>query len=254
MENSLRQIIFEIRKWIKYQIYWPLSRGEWVLGRHACLGYDVIKHHPGPVKLLNFQKARVDYFIAILEGQKCQTKFRQVKEHLKRGDILPLLAELQFLNSIPNKSPKYILMDSYSELTDQLFEHKKGGWWFLANYSDIRVTNNFNLNYKIKGLLDLQALSGLYEKLFDHLSSKYKNVPIIFMHFPKKLEARGLFTDRHDMIKTAIHDIQSKFPNLHNIHIDESEVTYSDIDEFPYHFNDETYKIFYEKIKNLNII
>ena len=97
---------------------------------------------------------------------------------------------------------KYKFWD-FSNSYQRFFNHEKK-WSFYANYSDINHSLEFKSKFKAKGLLDQNSLIDQYHKFFNYFRNNYGNVPIIFMHFPVKLDNREKFKLRHQKIKEAI--------------------------------------------------
>lgn len=142
-----------------------------------------------------------------------------------------------------------LFMDSYSELTDQKFFNYEKKWSFYANYSNINHSLEFKSKFKAEGLLDQTSLIDQYHQFFSYFRNTYGNVPIIFMHFPVKLDSREKFKIRHQKIKEAIEEIKFEFMPFYSLEADDKIVDFpketpSELRGFPYHFNEETYMNF----------
>jgi hypothetical protein len=180
---------------IRHRLRWRFTRKEWFLGRHACLGYDSLSLLSKVPKGLNFQKGRVDLLLSLLLQPNSKPKASALKNFMQRKDILPLIKQLEFFDSLPRKAPKFILMDSLAELIDQLFRNKREYWAFVCAYGDINYTPQFETEFESCGLLALDVLEDHYTQLFDAFSTRWGAVPILFLHFPIALEHRQLYID-----------------------------------------------------------
>jgi hypothetical protein len=222
-----------------YALYFH-SKKEYILSRTACLGNDSMKIAFKEYKIINNQKSRIDYISSILCNEnKIKFSFK-INNLLNRSDIYELYIQQVFNKWSLKRSPNCIVFDSYSELTDQKFVSKSNFKInFFTNYTDLN--KSFQKEFVCEGLLNVEELFNHYLEVFNILSYKYPNVPIIFIHFPKKLETRNKFIKRHDDIKNAIISIKQKIKNFHIIDIPESIVNFNEKDSFPYHFSDETY-------------
>jgi len=240
---------------IKYREFFK-KRGNWVAGRVACLGQDVLLLLDLKDNLVNIQKGRIDYIIDLSKNKKIQPKIVAVESILKNKSVITFIEQQIFIPWFSKKPPLFFLIDSYSELTDQLFEHKIKKWKFCSNYNDLLHDNYFHDNYNSKGLLDTNHLIKIYKDFFFLFRKSYKNVPIIFLHFPVKLDNRERFKLRYIEIKKAIDILAKEFTNFHIIEVDENIVDWPEIksigmENFPYHFNKETYINFASQIKRI---
>lgn len=234
---------------IRHRLRWRFTHKEWFLGRHACLGYDSLSLLQKVPKGLNFQKGRVDILLSLLDGSSPKPRAYTLKELMQRKDILPLIKQLEFFNSLPKKAPKFIFMDSFAELTDQLFRNKRDRWLFACAYSDIKHVPEFENHFESCGLLDLESLEDDYSQLFKSFEVRWGVVPILFLHFPIALECRQPYIDRYKAIIHVIERLEKRFPNLQSIRIDESEVSWpnstsEELRNFPYHYDSRTYEKF----------
>ena len=234
---------------IRHRLRLRFTRKEWFLGRHACLGYDSLSLMAKVPKGLNFQKGRVDILVSLLHKQRSKPRASNLRGFMQRPDILPLIKQLEFFDSLPKKAPKFIFMDSFAELTDQLFRHKRDGWLFACAYSDVQHIPEFEDAFESCGLLATEELEERYIQLFESFAARWGTVPILFLHFPIALEQRQLYLDRYQAIIEVIDKLTKRFPSLLPIRIDESEVAWPDLaseelKNFPYHYDPKTYAKF----------
>ena len=138
-------------------------------------------------------------------------------------------------------------MDSFSELTDQLFVHKKEGWAFCSHYSDIEHSSDFDDEFECRGLLSLESLEQSYREYFDWLVTAYPNTQVIFINFPASLDGRDVFKRRAEEIGRVIDLIAREYDCIHVLSVDASDVVHADGDSFPYHFGKITNMAFVTK-------
>ena len=234
-----------------------VKKGNWIMGRVACLGQDVYKLTNSSIPLINYQKARVDYINDISNDSNSKVKTIKVNQFIKRKDIRNLILQQEIFDFF-QKPPKALYMDSYSELTDQRFEEKIKKWAFNANFSDINHNKDFNGKFKSLGLLSESDLLDSYNSFFKTFRRKYGSVPIIFIHFPVKLDVREKFKLRYIEIKNAIDILKNEFQPFYSLEVDEYVVDWpeeysSENEKFPYHYNKKTYEYLSNEINKLGI-
>jgi hypothetical protein len=225
-----------------------------VWGRVACLGKDTFDLFKNDEILYNNQKGRIDYLSErFVSGLKIKPSYRNLK-YIKRKDIRRLIIE-QFYSSVNfTNEPVLLLMDSYSELTDQKFiDKEESSSFFFANYTDLDI--NFRDNINCDGLLGLdENLIKYYIEFFYNFRSRYSKTPIVFINFPKKLETRQKFIERHDYIKDTIIKVSEKFENFYVLNIPDNLVENSSNDDFAYHFSSQAYEYLALNIIKLNVL
>jgi len=110
-----------------------ISRNPWIMGRMACMGKDVLnlinKNH---IPLINVQKGRVDYLTLIGEHNARIAQTRKIVAFIERDDIKNLILQQEVLWANSINPPIAFFMDSFSELTDQLFYNRKTRLVFLC--------------------------------------------------------------------------------------------------------------------------
>jgi hypothetical protein len=183
-------------------------------------------------------------------------KSKLLAQFMARKDVLPLIRQLEFFDCIPKHPPKFIFMDSFSELTDQLFVNRTEGWRFSCGYSDIEQRGDFNTAYAEMGLMHTEDLQKNYEDLFRLFENRWGKVPIYFLHFPIALEKRDIFRTRYSAIMIALDTISESQEHIYSVKIDENKVTQpinllDTLKDFPYHYDRNTYFEF-AKLIHLN--
>lgn len=228
----------------------PINR-RIVLGRTACLGKDIFALRHSKDKhaiLINQQKTRVDILCEWIEGN-ARPKSKKIRGHISRADIYPLIKEQESLPWLRWKDCDFILMDSFSELTDQKFSHRNEGWSFSCHYSDIKHTLEFDALFENHGLLPIDDIENAYIKFFDVLNSLYPDKRVIFLHFPTSLDERKIYKERGGEILRVMRKIEQKHSHITNIYIDDEKVDWHEEDKFPYHYSKPTYEAFLKQWK-----
>lgn len=230
------------------------ANAPWVLGRAACMGTDVFRLLNTGQTLVNVQKGRVDYLVDVVSHDRLRARASSVAKFMERRDILPLIAQQQSRRWMKARAPQAVFMDSFSELTDQLFEHRVKGWRFCCNYSDLSHGPEFDRTFEAKGFLPTEQLHERYRQFFHLVVQRWGQIPIIFLHFPVKLDRRALFRDRYQSIIDAVRRVESEFNNVYSIAVDEEIVDWpvargKGVEEFPYHYNTKTYETIAMKVR-----
>lgn len=233
------------------------TKSSWILGRHACLGAEVLKMFSERSRVFNIQKGRVDFLMDISRDRTLAPKVGKVVPFMERNYITPLVAREAVADGFFSHRPSLLFMDSFSELTDQLFEHREEGWRFCCNYLDVKHDDAFDRCFNTLGLMPLSEIYHNYKKFFSHFRCLYKDVPIVFLHFPVALDTREKFKERYTVINDTINMLSGEFKNLYSVQISEDVVFHSDDEEFkdfPYHYGKETYKEFYNLLASSRVM
>ena len=219
-----------------------------VASRVACLGKELFSEWG----LINQQKSRADVFLKSL-GHEIKPRYSEIMPFIRRKDILPLIAQQCGMPwdkiGIPGR---LFIMDSFSELTDQEFVHKKEGWSFCANYSDIDHNAEFKETFDAKGLLPVSQFEKTYKDFFEWLFSKNSNITILYLHFPTALDERPQFRERARCLHSALQMWEGK--GIVNVSITDNMVSHAGGDAFPYHYSDATYNEFRELLLRLGVV
>lgn len=166
-----------------------------ILGRVACLGSEIINRLRLQKSLINHQKSRVDFLLEISNNPRIKPIAKKIYPFLARSYIAGTIKQ-QESDFFSYKKPDFIFMDSFSELTDQMFVEKNTRKIFLANYSDVKHDKNFISRFDNNGLLSIDDLYQNYDLFFSKISFIYPNVKVIFIHFPTVLDTRYSFRER----------------------------------------------------------
>lgn len=227
---------------IRYKISSPR-----ILGRVSCFGTRII-HGLGVKHFLNNQKFRT---IDILNSQSSYP-FRPPPKQVSifNDDTLFGLVRAQATLHLtsPSLNPDIIIIESYSDLTDILFEYDSK-YSFLCHVSDLKPTvwktlslpnssfsrlNNF-------GLCDLKDFSTHLLSLIRLLSFIHgSHTPIFFINTPVDFDRRPKLHNRFEAISSASSLVSHQFSNFHHLAIPPSFVEPLSESSLPYHFSDKT--------------
>lgn len=229
------------------------------MGRIACLGFDVRKLLSSRLPLVNTQKGRIDLLLGCRKTRQLRPNTAAAAQYFLRKDVIPLVAQQEAFVWPSAHPPVALFMDSFSELTDQLFTERLTRRSFSANYSDIEHTVAFTQHYDCHGLLNQETLETSYRNFFSALRKDFGRIPIIYLHFPIDLEKREKFRFRHGAIATAINAMTADFAPFHSIAANPGLARWPEnsdsegMDAFPYHYHSSTYADLAAKIRSLNI-
>lgn len=220
-----------------------------VLGRVACLGKSLfaLRYPPhNSILLINQQKMRIDLWLDRIKGG-ARPNARIIKKYLLRHDVYPLIQEQMVLPWNVDEDFEFLLMDSFAELTDQKFTHRKNGWSFCCHFSDLNQSLNLDKIFECQGLLSIDKFELTYISFFDWFQKVYPGKRVVFIHFPTTLDSREIFKLRAAEIKRVMTDIASQRPYIKNVFIDDIDVRPAESDTFPYHFSADTNLAFIRK-------
>jgi hypothetical protein len=218
----------------------------WAFSRTACLGNDTLSLIPSRIRRLNVQKLRSDRLVELLRSSgppadHVASDIAAIRTYLDRDDVFQFVEgqyDFRWLTRV--RPPKYIFIDTYSDLTDQIFVHRKTGFTFFCNYSDLRHAAEFTQLFECGGLLGVEQLAPLYLELASLLAARWPHTPIAFLSYPTDRERREKFLARADALDVAISDCCVHVPSATRIVLS-SDVTSSIceepmLDTFPYHY------------------
>ena len=240
---------------VKTIIYPTFKSPKIILTRSACLGQSLLAkrfeftniandNRASSYLTINQQKVRVDMFLEWLAGSQ-RPVIEKVKQHLspERPYVLEMLEQQENLPWLTIKDDfEYLLMDSFSELTDNKFTNKKEGWSFCCHRSDmVHNSTEFQDLFISEGLLALSSLYDKYLAFFDWFAQKYPDKDIVFFHFPTCLDGREIYNRRSQEIYRIISDLSQTRKYLYSISISNKFVFHAPNDNFPYHFSCKTY-------------
>lgn len=211
------------------------------LNRTACVGGWVTDlllganqyYRDGQQLFNNQQKVRTDMWLDIMQG-KCKAPSPGTLQHyISQQDYMGPYLQTEELGWNKVKNPKYLIMDSYCELTDKRFQHKDG-WIVCGLYSHFnpQLFDQFT-DY---GLLPIDQIAEKYDQFFALVKKKW-NIPIVFIHFPTTFDDREMYIQQGAAITRALDQLAPKY-NIQNIHADPEAIEQKDSDY--YHFTDKT--------------
>ena len=230
-----------------------------IIGRTSCFGNRVTKLF-NRFNFFNNQKFRLDNFIESFEKKESSLFIDDKFNNLfVDKSLFRLLLKQNDLNILDYnlKDPDFIFLESYSDLTDILFEHKYGAR-FLCHLTDFKplvwkqisteAFSNKNLILNC-GLLNLDKFSFLIEEFVSNIKERFnKDIPIIYLHTPVKFENRKKIIYRNNKITQITEQISNNFHNFYSLKIPENKVSPLSDNCLTYHFSDDTVKYTYESI------
>jgi hypothetical protein len=235
----------------------PFVKKHIILCRSACLGHTLLNLKDPRAKNISLicqQKTRLDLFMEHVSGNIPETmrvKSAVVNEYISREDIHELIFQQEKLPWLKTKKFDYVLMDSFSEMTDKKFTHKKEGWSFFCHQSDIADVPAFEELFESHGLLDIKKFSETYEAFFSWFELSYPGKKVVFLHYPTALDERVVYKERAAEILRVMASIEKRKDYIYNVCIDESKVFQYENDDFPYHYSKETNEEFIRKWEEL---
>jgi hypothetical protein len=218
------------------------------------MGWDVLKLLKADLPVMNVQKGRADYLLDVTENAQIKTRTTRVMPFMERLDVVGLIAEQESWDWFSNRPPLVLFMDSFSELTDQLFIHRQNKWRFCCNYSDLQHSPELESQFETVGLLPVADLLMVYRRFFGMVRQCWGNIPIIFMHFPTILDKREKFQLRYEHILESVTQVAQEFQPFYSLAVDNSIVDWPlvkipGLEDFPYHYNQRTYQTLAEKVR-----
>lgn len=231
------------------------GRRQITLGRVACLGSDLYSirfQRKLGFRLINQQKVRADLWLLWLAGS-ARPRAELIKSHMLRPDVYPLIENQAALPWLAENDFEFLLMDSFSELTDQKFTHRKEGWSFCCHYSDINHSPEFDLDFECIGLLPVEKIEATYRQFFEWFEGRHPNKKVVFVLFPTALDERALYKERGAEIMRVMTKLQQEKQFIQNLIIDDALVDWNENDRFPYHFAKATNLAFIEAWDRLKV-
>jgi hypothetical protein len=147
------------------------SRKPWVMRRTACLGNDVFDILESlPKRSLNIQKGRIDLLTKSFHERLGIMRLYASRKLIERSDIRSLVIRQSISQLKKLNPPQLLIIDSYSELTDQEFLMPNKAK-FYCNYSDLFPGRD--LLVKSNGLLDLGSLDDYCETFLLSVMEKW---------------------------------------------------------------------------------
>lgn len=216
-----------------------------VIVRGACLTNDSLKILNNKFKFRNFQKSRIDLLNNLLLKKIYGPNF--LKVHYVNNLLYNLYIDQMYNFWDCIKTKKFLIIDSYSELTDQLFVIKNSKNYFCANYSDIN--KKYLEDCFCEGLLKSNLLFEEYNAFFNNIISFNEAINIIYIFFPIHFEKRNKFINQHVEIQNVIFSLKDKF-NLKIIQVPDELLKLPRTDNFPYHYNEKVYEYVSQQLNN----
>lgn len=223
-----------------------VPKGSWVLTRTACLGNDVFSsvRFLASTNRINLQKLRIDQFETVLDGNLPKKLPLSTQRFLARKDVFPLLLQQTRTSWLKSKPPKFLIIDSFSDLTDQEFSRSDGSRFFAA-YSDVAIDSSARAGFECRGLLDLADYEAKLKSAIDKVRAHYStSIPVVYIHFPHELETRQQFIKRAKALIEVTRKLERELTNFFVVEADHSIVRRDPgaADNFPYHYHPDVTK------------
>ena len=224
---------------LKYH-YWVCWKSV-VITRTVCLGNWAFERiDTKKLKIVNYGQNRVDFALNVHQDKSTNADAFEILKYTKkeyRSYKNYYWAEEQDL--FKHKRVKAFVIDSFSELVDQLFVEKEGKHSFCTIYRTVKDTKLCDL-YDCLGLLDIDLIKKYYLAFFKELRKVYQDIPIVFIHFSTVFETRENFIARAVQIEKAIDEINRE-ENMRIIQIKPRIVEHHETDPNVYHYSKNTY-------------
>ena len=220
-----------------------LRRDNKVVGRLACYGKDVISA-TRLARLPNFQKSRCD---SVISANTRKLSYHELCLLLLDKSLFSVVYRSVLLNSHLPRRGGILVLDTYSELTDQMFIWR--GKRFYANYSDIKPSILKNKDLDCRGLLEIGELESSYMEMC--LYFEKRDTKLIFIEFPWKFDNRDKFKRRGLAIREALEKMATLFPNTYYLKLDSDLITKDLTDDYPYHISKNTADLQAQKLEIL---
>lgn len=227
-----------------------------MLARTACLGNDVLTIAFPHLSRLHAQKNRIDRLGRILSEDRVSPRrvpFRSIFL-MSRRDAWGLVIQQNQRLSVKSVPPRLIVIDSFSDLTDQFFTLTDSKAYFFANYSDIESAPIEAGAVESLGLLPLEFLLSTYEDFLSGVMRLWGPIPIVLLEYPMKLETRESFLERGSMIHEVFSKLNESWENVNFVQCSDDEVSPKPEESrtgviFPYHYDSPVYESLARKIQ-----
>lgn len=218
------------------------------LGRFACVGERVLRAKidasHNNLRFFNIQKGRLDLLLDWIDG-KDRPKAKLIKPYIANQGVYGLIKQQQKFNWLKHKKFNYLFMDTWSELGDQKFTHKKEGWSFCCNFPDINYQSDFKEKFSFHGLLSEEEILKSYELFFNWFKVTHPGKQIFIMYYSPKFDRREKFKERVTVINNSIAELTNNYNFIINLRLEDDQVYLPDY--FNYHYSDVTIKSYVDK-------
>jgi hypothetical protein len=226
-------------------------RKRWILSRTACLGSDSAELISSIKRLkyprINFQKNRIDHLNFLLKGGK--TRIANQFE-IRDPGIFSLVKKQKKMNLKFHVQPLLVLIDTYSELTDQEFVTNDGRKFF-ANYSDVNEEKLSTKAIACLGRIDSRTIYSNYSEFCRAIQARWPETRIVFVTYPTTYESRSAYLQQSKSIDEALNSLVKNLSGITVIKVPDEIVNRDEkTDNFPYHFGVLTKSYVAEEIKS----
>ena len=222
-------MIHIIRVYLK-MAYFIIFRKKIISTRCACFGQDALIGY----NLVNRQKFRVDLPWSRAQNQVIHVAW-MINFNIK-FEIRDLIYQQAFnFWKISIKYSDFFIMDTYSELTDRLYQFNQ--FDFTCHRGDfLQLDNDFGSG----SLIESDSLTEHYQKFFKKIREVNNDIKIIVILFPIKFESRPKYIEQYNCIKNSLSLCATE--DLLIIELDESIICKDPSDNYPYHIGQVTHQ------------
>jgi hypothetical protein len=228
-----------------------------LLSRTACFGSDVILQTALKTKVYNVQKARLDLLSEkqipkVISIKNLFALFGLVRRNITNLEIVQLLCRQQMLRFWSFRNVKAIILDTYSDLTDQEFIDNQNCRFFL-HHSDVISDRLQDGNLQAHGLIHPEKFAYSLDLFMKIVEERFGTVPVIFIVFPTLKEKREKFIKQNEAIVEILNRAREKYSNLKIISLgSEYQLTSEDLkDPYVYHYGRECKGIVSKQLRKL---
>ena len=152
-----------------------------------------------------------------------------------------------------SRPPAMIIVDSYSDLTDQKFSPTNGSPQFMANFSDVCSKALSDSVIVSEGLLDLTKAENLWRQFLDRVAARWGEVPTFMITYPDYREKRPKFIQRARQIDEIFLALEQDYENVELLNTSSETLGLTSLDHdfedsFPYHYPPELYQQLAERL------
>ena len=221
--------------------------GDWIFSRTACLGNEVSSLITS-IPRWNIQKGRLDHLNAIMTTNP--SNHMLPRKIFANSNIYKIVRQEWDIRWLEFESPKFVLLDSFSDLTDLQFT--------LSKKTDIYchagdLKSKYIPGLENHGRLNLQEYSTILEDFISNIRQLWGSFPVFYIHYPVYKEYRRELIERAEAIRVTTTNLANFESNFINIYPDEKIIAQIDDsdDDFPYHFGAEVKKLYARSIVDL---
>lgn len=198
-----------------------------IVSRTACFGNDIISNLGLQTITINFQKCRIDLLtknnqsVTPKSYQRIKTALNLIN-HISNPEVTHMIMQQSSLRFWKTQTVHGIIMDTYSELTDQKFVLTSNDNEFMCNYSDVKQDSLRKKELECRGLISRSELQASWKEFLIEVNRKFGNVNIYVIEFPTLKEKRKKYLQQAKIIESVMKKLEKENLNLSFIQLDRS--------------------------------